>query len=265
MTDKSPQAKAASRSDAAGDEGGVRLSRRTVLQGVVAAGLAASVAGCTGAAPVPRVAPGWESFVAAVRASFRRMEMVGAAVGVVSADAVLYSSTHGVRDQASGEPVTDDTHFLVALTTKSMSSLLVAGYVDAGLLGWDQPAVEVWPGFRAPTDELTATLRVRDLLGMASGITEPPALSAMHEGDPTATQLLQSIVNLPVEHPPNTTYFYNNTLYAVGGYLPALAQGTAGDDLEAVYSQQMHERVFGPVGMATATIADDPRGGGQSL
>ncbi len=116
-----------------------------------------------------------------------------------------------------------------------------------------------WKGFRAPTDELTRTLRVRDLLGMASGIAEPPALSGLHEGDPTAPQLLQSIVNLPVEHPPGKAFFYNNTLYAVGGYLPALAQGVAPADLETTYIRQMHERVFGPAGMSTAKIADDPR------
>jgi len=161
--------------------------------------------------------------------------MVGAAVAVISADEVLYTSTHGVRDRATGHPVTNDTHFLVASTTKSMSSLLVATFVDDGLLDWDQPVVEAWPQFRAPTDELTNTLRVRDLMGMDSGITEPPALSALHEGDPTAPQLLQSVVNLPVEFPPGSTFFYNNTLYAVGGYLPALAQGSAGADLEATY------------------------------
>jgi CubicO group peptidase (beta-lactamase class C family) len=97
-------------------------------------------------------------------------------------------------------------------------------------------------------------------LGMDSGITEPPALSELHEGDPTAPQLLQSLVNLPVTYPPGATFFYNNTVYAVGGYLPALAQGVAPADLAVTYFQQMHKRVYGPVGMTSATIADDPRG-----
>lgn len=55
---------------------------------------------------------------------------------------------------------------------------------------------------------------------MASGIGEPPALSGLHEGDPTATQVLQSIVNLPVIAPPGRNYFYNNTVYASGGICP---------------------------------------------
>jgi CubicO group peptidase (beta-lactamase class C family) len=245
------------------DDPGSAVSRRAVLRGAAAAGLVTGLAGAPAVVLNAQPAGGsndWTEFDHAVKSWFRRMRMVGAAVAVVSADEVLYSSTHGVCDRATDEPVTNDTHFLVASTTKSMSSLLVATFVDEGLFGWDQPVVEVWPQFRAPNDELTRTLRVRDLMGMGSGITEPPALSALHEGDPTALQLLQSIVNLPVEHPPGSTFSYNNTVYAVGGYLPALAQGVAPADLCSAYSQQMRERVYGPVGMATATIADDPRG-----
>ena len=245
------------------DDPGLRVSRRTMLRGAVAAALASGFTGSPakllGAQPA-KVRPEWAEFDDAVTKSFQRLGMVGAAVAVVSADQVLFTRTLGVRDRASGRPITTDTHFLVASTTKSMSSLLVATFVDEGLFGWDQPVIDVWPQFRAPTDELTRTLRVRDLLGMDSGITEPAALSGLHEGDPTAPQLLQSIVNLPVGYPPGHTFFYNNTVYAVGGYLPAIAQGVALADLGATYSQQMHKRVYVPVGMTTAMIADDPRG-----
>lgn len=82
-----------------------------------------------------------------------------------------------------------------------MSSLLVATFVDDGRLGWDQRVIDAWRGFRAPTEALTRSLRVRDLMGMASGIGEPPALSGLHEGDPAATQVLQSIVNLAGDRP----------------------------------------------------------------
>jgi CubicO group peptidase (beta-lactamase class C family) len=53
-------------------------------------------------------------------------------VAVVSADRILDTSTLGVRDRATGRSGTTDTHFLVASTTKSMSSLLVAAFVDEG-------------------------------------------------------------------------------------------------------------------------------------
>jgi CubicO group peptidase (beta-lactamase class C family) len=140
-----------------------------------------------------------------------------------------------------------------------MSSLLVATFVDEGKLHWDQRVLDVWRGFRAPTGELTRTMRVRDLLGMASGIGEPPA-QGLHQGDVTSAQLLQSIANLPVINRPGKEYFYNNTVYAAGGYLPALSQGAGGDHLAAAYAKEMHNRVYGPVRMKSARVADDPRG-----
>ena len=49
--------------------------------------------------------------------------MVGAAVAAVNGAGVLHQQTFGVRDRASGAPVTNDTLFRVGSTTKSMTSL----------------------------------------------------------------------------------------------------------------------------------------------
>ncbi|MCA9879444.1 MAG: beta-lactamase family protein [Thermomicrobiales bacterium] len=252
-----------------------RLTRRRVLQ-QGGTGLAAALAAGQTRARAQQATPAGESnatpvgsddalladlsrFDADVEAAMETFDMVGAAVALVDLSGIRYQRSFGVRDLISRAPVTPDTHFFVASTTKSMSSLLVATFVDDGVFAWDQPVREVWPDFQAPTAELTDTLRVRDLLGMASGIGEPPAVSSFHEGDPTAGELLRSIATLPVIAPPHKTFFYNNTVYAGGGYLPALAQGTADDALETVYAQLMHERVFRPAGMAHTYLTDDPR------
>ncbi|MFD8082764.1 serine hydrolase domain-containing protein [Kitasatospora sp. NPDC059722] len=220
----------------------------------------AGTAGVAGAAGAAGAADGWESFADRVKAEFAAMGLVGAAVAVVSSDRVLLTLPLGVREAGTDAPVTPSTRFLVASTTKSMTSLLVATHVDQGRLAWDQRVVDAWPGFRAPTDELTRTLKVRDLLGMATGIDEPPALSGLHEGDPTAPQLLRSLATLPVAAPPDTTFIYNNTVYSAAGYLPLLGSGVSGDGLTAAFADDLRERVYGPAGMAGAGIADDPRG-----
>ncbi len=123
----------------------------------------------------------------------------------------MHQRTFGVRDLGTAAAVTPRTLFRVASTTKSMSALLVAQFVDEGLLGWDQPVREVWPAFRAPTAELTAALRVRDLFGMASGLGARP-MADLQQGYPNPRQLLASVAFLPVLGPPHTQYFYNNTL-----------------------------------------------------
>ncbi len=252
-----------SASASSGAPGGANLARRTVLKGGAAVGAAAGVVSASASSAAAAGAAGpddWAAFDRLIGSALGRMELVGAAVAVVSADRVLHVTPLGSRSLKPRRPVTADTRFLVASTTKSMTALLVATYVDEGRLAWDQPVIDAWSGFRAPTEELTRSLRVRDLLGMASGLSEPAALSSLHEGDPTAAQLLQSIINLPVIGPTGKEYFYNNTVYAVGGYLPFLAAGVAPADLPAAYAGAMHDRLYEPAGMTGARIADDPRG-----
>jgi CubicO group peptidase (beta-lactamase class C family) len=93
---------------------------------------------------------------------------------------------------------------------------------------------------------------------MDSSLGEPAA-TFLHYGYPDATELLRSLTYLPVLGPPNTVYFYNNTTYAAGGYLPPLSLGIPPEELEAGYARLMQERVFGPAGMRGARLADDPR------
>ncbi|HEX4016083.1 MAG TPA: serine hydrolase domain-containing protein [Frankiaceae bacterium] len=242
------------------------LRRRAVLQGMTTAGLTAGLSGLgSGAASAKGVSaagsgPDWAAFDKAVRAEFSRQKLVGGAVAIVNSDGVLHRLTMGARDGGRAARITPDTHFLVASTTKSMSSLLVSTYVDDRTLEWDQPAIDAWSGFRAPTPELTRTLRVRDLMGMGTGLAEAPALSTFHQGVPTAAELLASLVNMQVVSAPGKVWIYNNTVYSVGAYLPLLATGVKSADLTAAYSTAMQERVFGPAGMASTVIADDPRG-----
>ena len=244
------------------------VSRRVMLQGAAAAAMAGGLAmgtssGATAAPRGPKPSSGdWAAFDRAVGSAFDQMKNVGGAVAVVSADAVLHTATFGSRTLKGRKPVTTDTHFAVGSTTKSMTAALVAGYVDQGTLGWDQKVVDVWSGFRAPTEQITRGLRVRDLLGMASGLGEPTTIaSELHFDSLTAPQLLQSVVNLPVVSPRvDETWVYNNTVQTVGAYLPLLATGVAPGDLEAAYANAMQERVFGPAGMSGVRIASDPRG-----
>jgi hypothetical protein len=216
------------------------LPRRALLQGAVTAGLAAGsvpvTAAAAGAKPKASVID-WSAFDRLVQAAFDRFKLVGAAVAVVSADEVLHSATFGYRSLQPRRRVTPTTRFRVGSTSTSMTAALIATYVDEKKFGWDQPVIDVWPGFRAPTDQLTKTLKVRDLLGMDSGLGEPPATSELHLGDWTPLQLTQGIVNLPVLGPPGTKFFYNNSVNAVGGYLPFLADGVKPSDLLAAYGE----------------------------
>lgn len=241
-----------------------RMSRRGLMLGG-AAGLAALRAGA-GLAQGDSAAPGAlteavvAGFEADVTAAMATYGMVGVAVALFAGTDVVFARGFGRRDPTGDAPVTPDTLFRVGSNTKSMTSMLIAGLVDDGTFGWDDAVVDIWPDFRAPTPELTRSLRVRDLLGMGSGLAEPETIEFFASaGTMTAQDFLRSIAWLPVTGAPGTVYNYNNTLVCAAAYLGPIALGTAPGELRPAYARLLRDRVFDPVGMTGATLLDDPR------
>jgi CubicO group peptidase (beta-lactamase class C family) len=260
------------------------LTRRATMRGIAVGGLSTAVARVGGLdqvraaaesdAATPVATPGLpatlsdatvRAFEADAKAALQTFRVPGAAVALVQGNEIVFNRGFGLRDLASGAPVTPRTRFRIGSITKSMTVLLLATLVDDGVLSWNDRVVDVWSEFTAPTPELTQTLRVRDLLGMASGIAESTDLSVaaveffMSAGTVSASDVLRAVATLPVIAPPDTTFSYNNTLYAAAAYVGLLAQGTPSESLEESYAAQVQKRVFEPIGMADAAILDDPR------
>jgi CubicO group peptidase (beta-lactamase class C family) len=203
------------------------LSRRELVAGALAlAGIAAPdrrVAAQTDAKP--GATPGTagrlsdallRGFTDDIEQALETFQVPGAAVALVQGREISLARGFGLRDLASGAPVTPRTRFRVGSVTKSMTALLLATFADDGVVGWDDRVVDHWPHFRAPTVELTHTLRLRDLLGMGSGIAESSDLALpvveffMMAGDVSARDALRRVADLPVIAAPGAAYSYNN-------------------------------------------------------
>lgn len=201
-----------------------------------------------------------QAFDADVTTAMATFGQVGAGVALVEGNAIVYNRGFGTRDVPSKAPVTPSTRFRIGSNTKSMTSLLLARYVDDGRLRWDTPAVELWPQFQAPTPELTRSLRVSDLLGMGSGVSEPETIEFFaSDGTFDALEVLRSIPYLQVIGPPDTAYYYNNTFVAAAPFLAMIADGTEVGALEQTYAAELQRVVFDPIGMADAKVEADPR------
>ncbi len=266
------------------------VTRRAAVRGVAATGLTTALGGAAGFdqdrasaqsdAATPAATPDLPATASArarlseatlrgieadVEAAMRTFRVPGAAVALVQGSEIVFNRGFGVRNLESGEPVTPRTRFRIGSITKSLTTLTLATLVDEGVFGWDDHVVDVWTEFRAPTEGLMQTLRLRDLLGMASGIAESTELSVaaveffMSAGTVSAGDVLRSIAELPVIAVPNTTYSYNNTLYAVAAFVGLLAAGTPPEALEEAYMAEVRRRVFDPIAMTDAAILDDPR------
>ncbi|WP_322411386.1 serine hydrolase domain-containing protein [Microbacterium invictum] len=262
------------------------LTRRTLLAGGGVIALTAVLASCfpagpsqpsASASPSPSASPGGggtaapaaaeltdeliATFDAAVIQAFEDFGLVGAAVALFQGDEIVYNKGFGRRDLSTGESVTPNTRFRIGSNTKSMTSLLIAKYVDDGLVTWDTRIVDLWPDFVAPTPELTESLTLHRLLGMGSGLAEPETIEFFASGGGVdAEQLLRTIPYLEVISTTyDDTYAYNNTLVAAAPYLIMLADGTDPSELEERYARDIADLVFTPIGMDDAVFASDPR------
>ena len=166
----------------------------------------------------------------------RRLHMPGVAYGVVLDGELVYANGVGVRNVATGAPVTADSVFRIASMTKSFTALAVLQLRDAGKLRLDEAAatyVSELADLIYPNGD-AAPITVRQLLAMAPGWPQddPWADRQLYRTDADLSALYRQGVTF--SNPPGVTFEYSNMAYIVLGriitnvaQMPALAYITA--------------------------------------
>lgn len=145
------------------------------------------------------------------------------------------------------------TPHALASVSKSLCGLLAAAAIADGLLSLDERVADTFPAWR--DDARKAAIRVRDLLGMTSGLrfVPPPGIG------------FDAALQLEAEDTPTTRFHYNGANYQVfGALLRHKLGGAPGEPL--AYLQR---RVFDTIQVRIAdwrTAGDDPflPGGGMA-
>jgi CubicO group peptidase (beta-lactamase class C family) len=217
---------------------------------------APSLFACSGSddnGPYELTAERRETFASELESARTHLQVPGAAYALVAHGQVLEAKGLGVRNLDSKEPVTADTLFRVGSLTKSMSSALVATRVDEGAVGWDSLATSLDPNFKLSDDALNVSVTLGELLGMGTGIGAPAPFWWEYQ---TPEDVLNVVEAQPTTAP-RGTFIYNNEVYASGVYLAVGAGGETRPLLDA-YSEELKTRIFDPIGMSPAEVADDP-------
>src|SRR5271156_841420 len=100
----------------------------------------------------------------------RAARVPGAAIAVVAGGEVVYAQGYGYRDLVAKLPVTPDTVYPIASTTKAINATLLGMLVDEGRLAWDAPVQNYLPRFRIGDSSRSSQITVRDLLLMRTGL-----------------------------------------------------------------------------------------------
>jgi len=135
----------------------------------------------------------------------------------------------GVANVESGLPVTPDTLFQVASTTKILTAALVMRLVAEGRIGLDVPVVEQLPGFALADRQALAMVTPRHLMSMSSGIDNGP-YTDYGRGDDALTRYVAALADLPHVFLPGQGYGYSNASTCVSGRLVEHVTGQTWDD-----------------------------------
>lgn len=170
----------------------------------------------------------------------------GLQMTVVTRDGRFWSGAFGVEDMDTGSPVTDESRFYIASTTKALTALAAARLAHRSELDLDASLAEAFPAgtrFHPEYDPTAAT--VRDLLththGLRQGgISYRVAFTGQYSNDTTLALLER--------HPPlpNRDFRYSNFGYDLVGLLlaPRVTRG---------WKEVVEREVLEPLGMANTT------------
>ncbi|MCA9880030.1 MAG: beta-lactamase family protein [Thermomicrobiales bacterium] len=207
----------------------------------------------TGVTPLPLTGERLATFESYIAAQIAELNVPGIAVGVVQGDEVAFLQGFGVRELGRPEPVTADTLLRIGSVTKSFSSLLSATLVDARLLTWDTPLIDLLPAFAVEDAELTPKLTVGDAFCACSGLPRRDFEFILPANALTPERMIASMTTLPLTAPFGEKYQYNNQLVAAGGFAAAVADGGSPDALGHAYAIALRDRVLNPIGMPRTT------------
>lgn len=186
----------------------------------------------------------WSTLDAYVGQAVRDWDVPGLAIAVVEGDSVAFAGGYGVRGLRSGRPVTTQTLFANASTTKAFTAMAVAMMVDEGRMRFDDPVSRHMPRFVLSEAYPTREVTIRDLLTHRVGFGDPGYLwYGVELGYPEMVGRLRFV-------DPATSFRarfdYNNVSYATAGVIAGTVYGSTWDAL-------VRERILAPLGM-TQTV-----------
>ena len=170
----------------------------------------------------------------------------GAAVAIVSQQETLLCEGFGVRDLDQRSPVTEQTLFPIASSSKAFTAMSVGLLVDAGEFSLDTPVREILPTFRMQDSLATERMTVRDLLTHRSGL--PRHDLVWYGSHFTRQEIFDRLRYLEPTRDLRTDFQYQNIMYMVAG---CLVEEVSGKSWESFVKEQ----IFEPLGMISSNFS----------
>jgi CubicO group peptidase (beta-lactamase class C family) len=175
-------------------------------------------------------------------------QIPGLALAVVNGNEIVHMQGYGVRDVETREPITPETIFPIASSSKAFTAMGIGLLVDEGKLEWDKPVRNYLPDFELSDGYVSEKLTVRDLLCHRSGL--PRHDLAWYGTNRARADLIRNLKYLEFSKGFREVWQYQNLMYVTAGYLAGQMTGLTWED----FTQQ---RIFGPLTMSRSCFSPD--------
>ena len=172
--------------------------------------------------------------------------MVGLAVGIVENGRITFLQGYGETLAGSADPVTPETVFRWASTSKGVAATMVAKLAEQGKIDLSAPVANYAPDLKLPAgNEYKAT--VGDLLSHRLGLYRNAYDNKLEEGqDPSI--LRSSLAELSATCAPGTCWSYQNVAYDASSEMVSRIT-------RAPYEQAVKRILFNPIGMSSGSVS----------
>jgi len=181
-----------------------------------------------------------EGFDKLVEQAMEDCNVPGLAIGIVVDGHVVYSKGFGYRDLERKRRVSTETLFAIGSCTKAFTSFAMASLVEGGVIEWDQPVVDILPGFRLWDQYATQNLTFRDLMTHRTGLPRHPYLT--YNSSMTKQELFKRIRYLEPAWDIRQRFNYGDLMYTLTGMAMEQATGNSWQDL-------IREKILKPLDM----------------
>lgn len=178
--------------------------------------------------------------------AMRAWNAPGAAVAIVQNDRVVYVKGYGVKELGGG-PVTPDTLFQIASTSKAFTTTAMAMLADEKKLSWDDPVRKHVAYFRLSDPCAESQVTLRDIVSHRTGLSRHDVL--WDDTPLTREEVIRGMAFVRLSRPFRTTYQYQNIMFITAGEAVTAAAGMPWEDF-------FRTRIFEPLGMRN-TVAHE--------
>ena len=174
-------------------------------------------------------------------------QLPGVAVAVVQDDRVVFAKGFGVRELGKPDPVTADTMFQIASTTKAFTTAAMAILVDEKKMSWDDPVRKHIDYFHLSDPCADSLVTLRDIVSHRTGLSRNDEL--WDYGPWSREEILRRIASVKLNRPFRSAYQYQNIMFMAAGEAVSRTAGVP-------WNAFLKSRIFEPLGMTHTVVSE---------